>query len=198
MNDFKSKASKAFVMLSLTGLVTAAIPQQVNAFGFSDLDPTNPNSAVREAARETDPTNPNSAVREAARELDPVSPDSAVREFGREVDPTNPDSTVRELGREVDPTNPDSTVRELGREVDPTNPDSAVRELGREVDPSKKVDGWIDDRIKNAGEATGQQAEEIGQTALSFAIKIAMVIGGLVSFLFVLSILRGLMKRIVT
>lgn len=156
----------AFAMLSLTGLLTAAIPQQVNAFGFSDFDPTNPDSAVREAARETDPT--------------------------------NPDSAVRKLGREVDITNQDSGIRELGREIDITNQDSDIRELGREVDPSTKVDEWVDDRVNNAGEAASQQAEEIGQTSLNFVIQIAMVIGGLVSFLFVLSILRGLMKRIVT
>ncbi len=156
----------AFAMLSLTSLLIAAISPQVNAFSLSDLDPTNPDSAVRETARE--------------------------------ADPTNPDSTVREFGREIDITNQDSESRELGREIDITNQDSEIRELGRKVDPSTKVDDWVDDRVNNAGEAASQQAEEIGQTSLNFAIQIAMVIGGLVSFLFVLSILRGLMKRIVT
>jgi hypothetical protein len=166
MNNLKSKASMAFAMLSLTSLLIAAISPQVNAFSLSDLDPTNPDSAVRETARE--------------------------------ADPTNPDSTVREFGREIDITNQDSEIRELGREIDITNQDSEIRELGRKVDPSTKVDDWVDDRVNNAGEAASQQAEEIGQTSLNFAIQIAMVIGGLVSFLFVLSILRGLMKRIVT
>jgi hypothetical protein len=166
MNNLKSKASMAFAMLSLTSLLIAAISPQVNAFSLSDLDPTNPDSAVRETARE--------------------------------ADPTNPDSTVREFGREIDITNQDSESRELGREIDITNQDSEIRELGRKVDPSTKVDDWVDDRVNNAGEAASQQAEEIGQTSLNFAIQIAMVIGGLVSFLFVLSILRGLMKRIVT
>jgi hypothetical protein len=182
MNNLKSKASMTFAMLSLTSLLIAAISPQVNAFSLSDLDPSNPDSAVRETAREADPTNP----------------DSTVREVGREIDVTNPDSTVREVGREIDVTNPDSTVREVGREIDITNQDSEIRELGRKVDPSTKVDNWIDDRVNNAGEAASQQAEEIGQTSLNFAIQIAMVIGGLVSFLFVLSILRGLMKRIIT
>ena len=150
MTNIKSKASIAFATLSLTSLLIAAISPQVNAFGFSDLDITDRNSAVRKTAREADPTDRNSAV------------------------------------------------RELGREIDITHQNSEIRELGRKVDPSEKVDKWIDHRVNNAGEAAGQQVEEIGQTALNFAIQIAMVIGGLVSFLFVLSILRGLMKRIVT
>ncbi|MBW4549280.1 MAG: hypothetical protein KME25_33465 [Symplocastrum torsivum CPER-KK1] len=174
MNNIKNQASIAFTMLSLTSLLTAAIPQQVNAFGLSDLDPS-----------------------------------STVKELGREVDITNQNSGIRELGREVDITNQNSEIRELGREIDITNQDSGIRELGREVDPSTIADDWVDDRVKNFGEAADQQVEEIGQTAgqqieetgqtvLNFAIQIAMVIGGLVSFLFVLSILRGLMKRIVT
>jgi hypothetical protein len=166
MTNLKSKASIAFATLSLTSLLIAAISPQVNAFGFSDLDITDRNSAVRKTAREADPTDRNSAV--------------------------------RELGREIDITNQNSEIRELGREIDITNQNSEIRELGRKVDPSEKVDKWIDHRVNNAGEAAGQQVEEIGQTALNFAIQIAMVIGGLVSFLFVLSILRGLMKRIVT
>ena len=182
MVNIKSKASIAFATLSLTRLLIAAISPQVNAFGFSDLDITDRNSAVRKTAREADPTDRNSAV----------------RELGREIDITNQNSEIREFGREIDITNQNSEIRELGREIDITNQNSEIRELGRKVDPSEKVDKWIDHRVNNAGEAAGQQVEEIGQTALNFAIQIAMVIGGLVSFLFVLSILRGLMKRIVT
>jgi sorbitol-specific phosphotransferase system component IIA len=181
MNNLKSKASMAFAMLSLTSLLIAANSPQVNAFSFSDLDVTDRNSGVRE--------------------------------LGREIDITDQNSEIRELGREIDITDQNSEIRELGREIDITNQDSDIRELGREVDPSTKVDEWVDDRVNNAGEAASQQAEEIvnnvgeaasqqaeeiGQTSLNFAIQIAMVIGGLVSFLFVLSILRGLMKRIVT
>ena len=38
-----------------------------------NVDPTNPNSAVREGLRNGDPTNPNSAVREGARRIDPTT-----------------------------------------------------------------------------------------------------------------------------
>jgi hypothetical protein len=185
-------------MLSAVLLIsaTSAFPHSANAFKMSDLDPTKKDSAVREGVRRADPTAPNSAVREGLRQVDPTAPNSAVREGLRQVDPTAPDSAVREGLRQVDPTNRNSLPREVLRETDITNPDSIPREELRKVDPSKKVDSWVDDRVDSAAGKINQQIAQTGSNTQEQVIKIAMVVGGLAGFLFLLSVLRGILKRV--
>ena len=80
-----------FITVLLLATFASSFSISVKAFKFSDLDPTNPNSAVREGAAELDPTNPNSAVGKGAAELDPTNPNSAV---GRVVEKANPISAI--------------------------------------------------------------------------------------------------------
>ncbi len=59
------------------------------AFSWSDLDPTNKNSAVRQGVRKLDPTDKNSAVRQGVKELDITNKNSGIRGLGRDIDPTS-------------------------------------------------------------------------------------------------------------
>ena len=170
------------VLLSAVLLVAtaSAFPHSANAFKMSDLDPTKKDSAVREGMRQADPT----------------ASDSAVREGMRQADPTAPDSAVREGLRQLDPTDRDSLPREALRETDITNPESIPREALRKVDPSEKIDNWVDDRVDSAAARVNQQIAQTGSNTQDQVIKIAMVIGGLAGFLFLLSVLRGILKRV--
>jgi hypothetical protein len=85
-------SSLLIVFLSVFGLSQSS----ARAFSLTDLDPTNPNSAIREGMRDIDPTNPNSAIREGMRDVDPTNPNSAIREVMRELDVTLPGSAANE------------------------------------------------------------------------------------------------------
>ena len=87
------KNAKYFKLIAVFLLVSSAssLSVSVNAFGISDLDPTNPNSAVTKGAAEIDPTNPNSAVTKGAAEIDPTNPNSAA---GKVFDKVNPISAI--------------------------------------------------------------------------------------------------------
>jgi hypothetical protein len=98
--------------------------------------------------------------------------------------------------RQLDPTDRDSLPREALRETDITNPESIPREVLRKVDPSEKIDNWVDDRVDSAAARVNQQIAQTGSNTQDQVIKIAMVIGGLAGFLFLLSVLRGILKRV--
>jgi hypothetical protein len=139
--------------VSLVIAFASFLSSPVHAFGLSDLDPTNPDSAVRDAATEIDPTNPDSAVRDAATEIDPTNPDAFVNQgVAGEVNPVNPDSAINDGLTEVDPTNPDSAFREGLTELDPTDPDSAVGEVVDKANPVSAVGKSANEQLATAGQ----------------------------------------------
>ncbi|MEO8890287.1 MAG: hypothetical protein ABI417_01935, partial [Coleofasciculaceae cyanobacterium] len=70
--------------------------------------------------------------------------------------------------------------------------DSVVRKTLRSADPSTKVDSWVNDRANNAN----RQISEAGSNIQDQLMKGALIVGGLSGFLFLLSVLRGIMKKI--
>ena len=113
-----------FFAVSLLIATTSSLPNSVYALEWSDLDPTNSDSAVLDAATEVDPTNPDAFINQGIPgEINPLNPDSAINDGLTELDPTAPNSAVREGVSELDPTDPNSAMGEV---VDSVNPVSAI------------------------------------------------------------------------
>ena len=142
-----------FFAVSLLIATTSSLPNSVYALEWSDLDPTNSDSAVLDAATEVDPTNPDAFINQGIPgEINPLNPDSAINDGLTELDPTAPNSAVREGVSELDPTAPNSAVREGVSELDPTDPNSAMGEVVDSVNPVSAIGRSTNDQLSTAGQ----------------------------------------------